>query len=178
MVFSTECDTNNKRGKAIFVPFANNPVSLADLKTHAVNLIRAEYKREALHFDTYHWNWAALGLLVNPGSESKNEIDLLIDNWKDNYKQFDETRYRVGREVPVLDKSGMFQIAWPAELQGFDFMIAAATMPNVEEYPSAKNIADRMCANGYDEYYKMNQAVGICTSQDAEIDEFLNLNKL
>lgn len=179
MVFSTECNTADQQGKAFFVPFRNNPISLKEIQFHATELIKAEYKKKTLDFDRHNWSWGALAIAINPknldkASEKHAQTKILLDFWGERYgNAFNPDDYKIGQEIPAVNKQGILSFQWVNELNDFDFVIATATKPNRNIYPTSKNISDRIIVNEYSEYFDKNVAHGITTYQDGEIKALL-----
>ena len=179
MVFSNECNESELQGKAIVVPFENNPINLAGIELESQELIKSERKRNVLDSDRFNWGWGTLTISVNPNilretSEKYNQANLLLDFWRSKYSRgFKPDNYKVGQEQPILNSQGILNFNWTDELNEFDFIVATATKPDREYYPTSKNIADRILVNEYDEYFNRNREFGICTFQDNEIVKIL-----
>lgn len=183
MVFSNECNQPEMHGDGIFVPFKDNPINLSNLKIQSQDLIKAERKKPKLDSERFNWNWGALTISVNPKilietSEKNNQAISLLKFWSKNYNsEFNPEQYKVGQELPILNSQGILKFNWPDELNDFDFIIATATQPAHEFYPTSQNIADRMLASRYDEYFIKNREFGISTFQDEEIGQVLAENR-
>ncbi|MEI6265833.1 MAG: hypothetical protein WCP74_12060 [Sphingobacteriia bacterium] len=179
MVFSNDCNQDNQIGEAIFVPFKDNPLNFEKMEFQTQELIKSERKKETLDSDKFNWGWGTLTISVNPKilnetSEKFNQAKLLLSYWRDKYSNgFNPNDYKVGQELPVLDKQGILNFSWTEKLNDFDFFIATATKPEREHYPTSKHIADRMLANEYSDYFRNNVQFGISTFQDKEILEAL-----
>lgn len=182
MVFSNECNDANLQGAGIFVPFIDNPINLEKIKIHSQELIKSEQKKTTLDNDRNNWSWGTLTICINPEilkeiSEKHNQVKLLLSYWSKQYSEgFNPDDYKVGQELPVLNKQGILKFNWPEKLNAYDFIIATATKPKRELYPTPKNIAERMIVNEYSEYFNKNVDLGISTFQDKEIVEYLNNN--
>jgi hypothetical protein len=172
MLFSNECNhSKEKMGKAFFVPFKENPINFSQLKIQTTELIKAERNKSNIE-DRLYWDWGALAIAVNP---KNSKVDKLLQSWSKCYGNgFNPDKYKVGTETPVLDKNGILSFTWTNELENYDFLIATATKPNVERYPTAENVADRIIVNEYSEYFDKNTALGITTFQDNEITEIIH----
>ena len=174
MVFSNDCNQDNQIGEAIFVPFNDNPIDFKRIELQTQELIKSERKKTTLDSDRFNWGWGTLTISVNPKilietSEKFNQAKSLLSYWSKKYSTgFNPNDYKVGQELPVLDKQGL-NFNWTDKLDDFDFIIATATKPEREHYPTSKNIADRMLANEYSEYFQKNIELGISTFQDKEI---------
>ena len=180
MVFSDECNTVDCLGKAVFVPFNNNPINFEGLDLQTTELIKSERKLNSLDSDKFNWAWGTLTLSINPEtlkgtSEKGIQAKLLLAYWARKYSGgFKPEQYKVGNEQPVVNKQGLIKFNWPEDLNEYDFIIATATKPERVSYPTPKNIADRMIANEYSEYFYRNLEYRISTFQDAEILGFMN----
>ena len=178
MVFSNECNQPDLLGKAVFVPFADNPLDLSNVVTQSIKLINAERKNAIINPRFFYWSWGTLTISINPNilvetSEKYSQAKLLLDFWSGKYdEEFNPEQYKVGQEPTILNNLGILNFIWTDELNDFDFIIATATIP-VRVYPSSQDIADRMFANGYDEYFFKNRKFGISTFQDEEIARIL-----
>lgn len=179
MVFSNDCNETLFKGAGIFVPFKDNPINLEKIKTHSQELIKSERKLAKLENNNNNWGWGALTICLNPeilnGNSKKSEhAKLLLYYWNEKYSNgFNPEEYKVGNEFPILSKQGVLKFNWTEELNEYDFIIATATKPNIEIYPTAKIIAERMITNEYTEYFNKNLAFGISTFQDKEIASHL-----
>jgi hypothetical protein len=175
MVFSNDCNQDNQIGKAIFVPFKDNPIDSKKIELQTQELIKSERKKTTLDSDRFNWGWGTLTISVNPNilietSEKFNQAKFLLSYWSKKYSNgFNPNDYKFGQELPVLDKQGVLNFNWTDKLNDFDFIIATATKPEREHYPTSKNIADRMLANEYSYYFRKNIELGISTFQDKEI---------
>lgn len=168
MVFSSGCKENDLLGIAKAIPFLDNPVSIDLLKRQAKALIRAEQKKEP-DKKLYNWSWGALGMIVNPLLSGELK-PLLLGEWKKNFgKGLNPDHYKVGVEQPILNKQGILNIDWPEELEDFDFLIASAVKPEIDEYPDAAAIVAKMKESKYTEYFDKNSESGISTFLDKEI---------
>lgn len=178
MVLSSECNEPNLIGRANFVPFINNPVSLNKLIIQVEELIKAERNLNASLSDNFNWEWGTVTIAFNPtindaNSTKHNEKTLLLSRWKSRYNDLIISKYKVGKEIPILNHHGILNIEWPFQLNNFDFLIAVATSPNIDIYPTHQEIADRIVKNEYDEYFKMNMNLGISTFQDKLISNLI-----
>ncbi len=176
MVFSQSC-SGDRIGKALLVPFQKSITTIGDLKIEAQEL----WKAEGGISDRIAGTWGAVGLLVNPESNLPAEM---IDRWKSLYKgQRRKPDFKpIGDEPSSLSDDGMLMLQWLEDVENkkvteFDFILATATLPNVQEYPSADVIAQACSNNHYTEYFDKNQAHGITTFQDEEILKLLHPNK-
>jgi hypothetical protein len=167
-----------KMGTGIAIPFLNNPVDLEKLDEHLYELIKSELKREP-DFERINWGWGCLGLLINPkhlkdDSEKFDEIKGLLQHWNSKISTgFNPNEYKVGNEMPAVNKKGLLQMDWVGELDELDFVIATATKPEIKKYPDATEIAHRMNLNDFHKYFFKNKENGITTFQDTDIDKAL-----
>ena len=179
MVFSHECINSKLTGDAVFVPFRKNPLDFETLINEKTEIIKSERKKNNLDNDRNNWAWGSLGILLNPKvleriSDKREQAMFLLSQWKDKYySDFKISEYKVGEELPVIDKSGVFQFNWPEGLEEYDFIIATATKPEINEYPDSKNIINRIISNEYSEYFLKNKQNGINTFQDELISEII-----
>ena len=181
MVFSYECLVESKIGNAKFAAFKNNPINLDSLWIQCHELIKAECNKEQISFCVHNWKWGALGICVNTASldEKKDDINILIDNWKNKYgksKPLKPKHFEVKDEGLIFNDTGILTIQWPNKLDDFDFFIATASMPELKKYPSPFRIAEKMVVNEDESYFKKNSYFGINTYQDENIK--LNLEKI
>jgi len=176
MVFSQDCNDEYKIGKAFFVPFRENPISFDKLKTQTTELIKSERKKIEVE-NRFNWSWGTLAIVLNPkillkDSDKYTEANSLLNYWEKCYgNRFNPDNYKVGQEIPILNKQGVLSFTWTDELKDYDFLIATATKPEIEEYPTSKEIADRIITNKYSEYFDKNIEFEISTFQDKEINE-------
>lgn len=178
MVFSSECIDVNKCGQAAFIPFVNNPINLESLEQQSKELIRAETDKDKIS-SNLDWKWGALTICFNPNSlknlEKSTHLQEIINTWSEKYStEFEPNKYKLEHEAPLMDKKGVLNITWPSQLEDYDFLIATATMPNIEVYPTANKIADRITVNEYSEYFTKNSEHHIKTFQDSEIHSLIN----
>lgn len=123
--------------------------------------------------------WGAVGLLVNPEIDSKDKIggDIIRSSWTNLFQKYgdsyDSLKFRIGDEVPVIDKDGFLHIDWTPEMNAFDFLIATPVVPKPKKALTARTIAERMIQKEYTEYFDKNRANDITTFQDDEIVEYL-----
>jgi hypothetical protein len=183
MVFSTECNESEKMGKAKFLSFKNNPINIQKLNEQANWLMKAEREKKTIDNQRYFWEWGTLGICVNPtllkeGHEKNEQAKLLLKEWSKMFSGFKPENYKVASESSIMSANGEMEITWDPSLTEYDFIIATATIPEVDEYPLEKNIADRMLVNGYDEYFLKNMLHGITTFQDEKIIKLLKEGKV
>lgn len=175
MVFSEECNRENKLGNAFFVPFKDISVNLETLRNQSLELIKSERNKKLLKSESFDWDWGTLALAINPDLLDKvpEKHKQLTEFWKKQYGGgFNPEQYKVGNEKPAVDKQGILSFNWTDELKDFDFLIATATKPE-KEYPTPKKIADRIIVNEYSEYFDENVKAGISTFQDKEIQDLI-----
>ena len=175
MVFSNDCNQESKIGQAIFVPFTDNPIDFNKIEVHTKELIKSERKKTTLDNDRFNWGLGTLTISVNPKilietSEKFNQAKLLLLYWSKKYSNgFNPDHYKIGEELPVLDKQGLLNFNWTDKLNDFDFIVATATKTERDHYPTPQNIADRIIVNEYPDYFRNNVEFGISTFQDKEI---------
>ena len=91
-----------------------------------------------------------MAICINPAilietSEKYNQAKSLLSYWGAKYSTgFNPNHYKVGEELPILNKQGVLKFNWTEKLNDYDFIIATATKPEIDRYPTSKNIADRM----------------------------------
>lgn len=167
--------------KHFFVPFSDNPINFDRLKTQTTELIKSERDKLDIE-DRFNWGWGALTIALNPkilneDSDKFIQANSLLKYWETRYgNRFNPDDYRVGEETPVLSKQGALSFTWPNELDDYDFLIATATKPVRNNYPTAREIADRIIVNQYSDYFEENVKLGITTFQDSDIRKFLTIN--
>lgn len=182
MVFSMECMEECKLGKGYFVPFLSNPSDFPALKAEGLSLIGAEQDKSELTDGYFHWDWGSIVLCINPKTKARSiiydeAIDSLKQYWKTNYRGgYNPSDYKVdARELPAVSKEGELLIAWPDELDDYDYLIATATKPKISTYPTAQEIAKKMVDSSYYDYFLGNTGNSISTFQDNDINLNLTL---
>lgn len=176
MVFSLSC-YGNMIGTALLVPFQRPVTTSIELIIEAQKLWEAEGGISGRVAGT----WGAVGLSVNPKSNFPKEMS---NSWKGFYKK-QERRPEfkaIGNEQPSLSKDGILMFQWIDDVPNkntveFDFILATATLPNVEHYPTSKEIAQACLSTGYTEYFERNHKNDIVTFQDDEILSLLYSKK-
>ena len=177
MVFSHECVNPKLAGDAVFVPFRKNSLDFETLINEKTEIIKSERKKINLDNDRNNWGWGSLGILLNPKILEKEsgkyeQAIFLLSKWKEKYSSgFKFSEYKVGEELPIIDKSGVFQFNWPNGLEEYDFIIATATKAEIEKYPDSNDIIDRIIKNESSEYFLKNKQNGINTFQDELISK-------
>jgi hypothetical protein len=180
MVFSSDCKPSEKIGKGYFIPFKNNPLPRDTIFSQARKLMDAEHNKFK-NLNRFNWGWGTLGLAINPknykNANIKKEVEAFSKEWANKYSSgFNPKEYKVGDELPIISNKGILRINWPERLKEFDFAIGTVCKPEIEEYPTAKEIAERILVNKYDEYFKENLKHSISTFQDKEIKSALSIN--
>ncbi len=181
MVFSSECKTEENLGTGLFIPFVANPISFEQLEAHVKRMISAEFNKEK-NLSSQNWEWGAMGISFNPNEQSDDSpksivIASFLAKWAKKYSNtFNPDDYKVGNETSVISKDGILLIDWQNIPEAIDFVIATVIKPELKNYPSVKNIADRIVVNEYDKYFKENRKKGITTFQDLEVEELI-INK-
>ncbi|MCX2584283.1 hypothetical protein [Pedobacter sp. MR22-3] len=171
MVFSKGCDKEETLGTACFIPFKDVIKNTEMLMEISHETIKAEQNKTELPNQRFNWGWGCLGILINP-EWKKNEQNYksLLNFWSLNFgSRFNIKEYLVGDEKSILNSNGELEFHWPKELTDYDFLIATATKPMINFYPSSEEIAKLMIHKGYFQYFEENRNVGIKTFQDSEI---------
>lgn len=172
MIFSNHPTTGH--GTAYILPFNEEIKNYKALEKQAFALSKSEgIWREG--DATLNKGWGTVGLLLNPKvDESKSKLlEICVQRWSELYSNyfplFKPALYAISTETPVIDKSGLLQIEWSDQMNKFDFLLATPVVPNPKRPLTAKEIADKMIAGNYTEYFEMNHLNGIVTFQDEEI---------
>lgn len=179
MVFSSECKTQENLGTGVFIPFAVNPINFEQLEAHVRRMISAEFNKEK-NLSSQNWDWGAMGISFNPNIQSDDSPKLIAlasfaTKWAKKYSNtFNPDDYKIGNETSIISKTGILLIDWQNLPEKIDFVIATVIKTELKNYPTVKNIADRIVVNEYDKYFKENRKEGITTFQDLEIVELLN----
>jgi hypothetical protein len=75
---------------------------------------------------------AAIGLLVNPDIDTKDEqgATIIRRRWAKNYEEykdkFDHTKYPDG----IIDENGFIHLPWTDEMKPYDLILMTLLMPN------------------------------------------------
>jgi len=166
MVFSMECVAESRLGQGYLIPIKQSFDSSSFGETTKV-IIDAEHK-ETIDFKRFNWGWGCLALLVNPKKENDKNIKALKSYWNDKYSTgFKEGDYKVGDEDPCVNSNGLMQIPWLEEYNDFDFIVATATKPEVDNYPDYIELASKFKDD--QEYFRKNYKKGIYTFRDVDI---------
>ena len=179
MVFSSECKTQENLGTGVFIPFTVNPINFEQLEVHVKRMISAEFNKEK-NLSSQNWDWGAMGISFNPNVQSDDSpksiaIASFLAKWAKKYSNtFNPDDYKVGKETSVISKAGILSIDCQNLHEKIDFVIATVIKPELKNYPTVKNIADRIVVNEYDKYFRENRREGIITFQDLEVDELLS----
>jgi hypothetical protein len=179
MVFSHECLDIAKIGNAKFIPFKNNPLDFGNLNIECKELIKAEKKKD-WNENRYNWGWGTVAIMFNPKilKEDNPNFNLgksFLKEWKTKIGNgFNQNHYKVSIEKPILDENAIMTFNWPNELDDYDFFIATSNKPELEKYPTSKEIAEKIIENKND-YFLNNIKYNIMTFQDKLIKE--NLKK-
>ena len=181
MVYSKQED--NFIGKAIVLVYLYNINDFDGLCSLAKELSKAEGIAKQEKEIPLTKNWGTIVLQYNPKKIESNNPILL--RWKQIFKDKNNIN---SFKILLTDESsitneGLLNFDWlnNDELSDFDFLLTTSIVPCISEYPSSKEIADKMLTNQYFDYFIENYNSGIRTFQDDEIIEFLPLkikNKL
>ena len=177
MVFSKECESKNKFGTAYVIPFKRNEIrSLKGIENQARFLSEAEGSSNKKLCKGGNDKWCTIGIIFNPNFEKNLKLNIL--NWwkelieKDNGLS-DYHEYYIGKEKSVLSKRGEIYINWPKAIEKhnqkkidvIDFILATCTKPNLNYYPSIKQLSERIKIDKR-KYFFHNIENGITTFQD------------
>jgi len=159
-------------GIGYVVPFVNPINSIPQLHDEVVELLSAE-RNERHTNPRYNIGFCVAALAINPQYQEYRSG--LVAHWNSHMSEgFEPNDYRIGDEDPIVDKGGILQIDWPAEINHFDFIIATATKPTLPAYPIPQEIAQRMNENEYWDYFLRNRENGIITYEDINIAQYLS----
>lgn len=180
MVFSRECEKEEKFGTAFVVPFKNETIrSFKGIENQARCLSRAEGNSNDKLCKGNNPEWCTIGTILNPNLEKKLKCKFLTF-WKkllendDGLKNSNE--YKIGTEKSVLSEIGEIKINWPKAIassdqkliDNIDFILATCTKPNLDTYPSIEDLKKAIHADTRKYFYK-NIENGITTFQDRKI---------
>lgn len=172
MVLSPFCIDENI-GVAQLVPLKSKISSFQELLIEA----RLLWKAEGGYQNRITGTQDSVGLLHNPNNNLPKSI---VDQWKSFFNSQDKKLdfLRIKNDLPALSKNGMINIKWITDFTNrqyvdFDFILARATIPNIDDYPTANQIADACFKNNYSEYFQNNLCSGIFTFQDKDIQKHL-----
>ncbi len=191
MVFSNSC-RNKNLGSAFAVPFCNNSItSLSQLMTEASALATAEgMSRTFISSNGQGQPWCVLGILFNKKKIAQTDRAELSNWWqrelsKDtDYSRFHIDNFKLGSEKPCILPDGLLNIPWMTpinskdkkRLDEFDFLLATATLPTGNRYPSVEKLFNAVKADNDRKYFRNNFAKGITTFQDERINKKLANN--
>lgn len=161
MVFSNDLVEN---GKAWFVPYRLSVENFAELRDQALAMAVAE---GIATVDAPNRLVADLGAIALKYSTTRPRPDMqsLAEQWRTEFgglQPFDFTGFCVDGECPVLTPEGILDV--PIEIPvGYDYALAAATVANVDRYPSPDEIVAAIDASDppYEEYIRENIRHGI-----------------
>ena len=176
MVFDKGLD-ENQFGRAIVVPCRRPVRDTAGLVKEAECLWAAESNSDTLDHISAKSRWGCVALLTN-----RPIPDELRTGWIDRINR--DRRY-YGQEPDAyekvwVDESGFLNISWPSSEDGSDLgvdaLLATATNPTCDYYPSPREVAeawDTRKGKKYIDYFCKNRAHGIKTFQDNKIEDRL-----
>lgn len=191
MVFSLNCEKNNKLGTGYIIPFKQNTIKHLDiLVSEARKMSEAEGMKKKLIGGNQNI-WGSMAILINKEKIENNLAKEILKKWSTVFKADgggqDNLDYRVGREKLSITKNGELQIQWPravrpqdnVKVDEFDFLLATSPKPKYEapgkiKYPSATEIAKSVKHDTNRHYFLNNFMNNITTFQDNMI---LNLLK-
>ncbi len=64
MIISSECKSKDKIGRAIFVPFLNDKMSIKEIVNQSKKMIDAEHNGSK-DLNRLNWSWGCIGLILN-----------------------------------------------------------------------------------------------------------------
>ncbi len=175
MIFSKECENENKLGTAYLIPFKNNTIkSFKGVENQARFLSKAEGANDNNLKKGEKNEWCTIGILLNPefNKELKNQI---LSKWKSKLLNDgglkDITIYK-----SVLSNEGEIKINWLKAINRneqkvvdeFDFILATCTKPTEDPYPDEEIISKDIIIDERKYFFK-NIQNGITTFQDRKI---------
>jgi hypothetical protein len=187
MTFANSCRGKNI-GTAFAVPFQNNPITnLTQLMTEASELATAEGMSRTFISSNKGQPWCVLGILFNK-SKIAHTDKVILSNWwlnelsqDDDFTRFNAENFKLGSERPCIYPNGLLSIPWIApinnndknSLDQFDFLIATATLPNEDKYPSISKLYKAVKSDNDRKYFRNNFSNGITTFQDNKVNKKL-----
>jgi hypothetical protein len=176
MIFNN--DNQTKPGQGLLLHYLDLVKNFNNLQSYAYALAVAEGICSDLTSATLNSTWGSVGLLIKPSLKEENSegIQIVINRWQSlykDYKSFNHSHYKIGDELPVIDRNGFLQLEWQAEFDHLDLILATPVVPNPKRLLKPHEIAHRMTEKNYFDYFQNNRANGILTFQDEQILEAL-----
>jgi len=168
---------NAALGRAKIVPCIKPINDFDGLIEEAAQLWRAE--SQSASSNSVSASWGCVGLKIRDGLVCPDGI---LAQWAQVAKD-NEGHFKIGHahdELPLLDKSGLLQIAWPAKADGeplteVDALLVTVNQPTLtakNEYVDPYDIARAwLKCPEHDRYFYKNTEHGIKTSEDGAILE-------
>ena len=180
MVFSTECEEQEKFGTAFVVPFKKETIrSFKGIENQARFLSKAEGKSDDKLCKGNNDKWCTIGAILNPEFDKRLKLKFLTF-WNDLLENDgglkDINEHKIGTEKSVLSEFGEIKIDWPKAIaksdqkiiDNIDIVFATCTKPNINTYPSIEELRKDINADTR-KYFLKNIANGITTFQDRKI---------
>jgi hypothetical protein len=175
MVFSNEC--SDKLGFGCILKYNKQVSQFDQLYYQAIDLAKVEGIYEDEDNRKIFSSWGGVALLLNPALDLKIE-EYISKEWGDVYQNnIDPSCFRVGEEIPSIDKNGFLNLEVSVSFDSLDYLLATPVAINVCCYPRAEDIAQAMLDNNYTEYFCRNRENGILTFQDNDIYTCLEKGK-
>ncbi|HEX8289660.1 MAG TPA: hypothetical protein VF556_16875 [Pyrinomonadaceae bacterium] len=191
MTFANSCRGKNL-GTGFVVPFRNNPITnFTQLRDEARELARAEGMDRTFISSIDRNPWCVLGILFNKKKKSKANITAVSNWWEkqliqdEDYSRFQSADFGLGKEKTCILSNGVLNIPWVVpiksqdkkELGEYDFVIATATLPTRDKYPSIKKLVSAVERDTDRRYFLRNYERGITTFQDERVNAKLKSSK-
>lgn len=191
MTFANSC-RGKHLGTAFAIPFRNNPTTnLTELLFESRALAVAEGMRGKFISSSRRGQpWCILGVLFNKKKIPLADRTIITEWWHGelskevDFLRFHPDNFKHGSEKPCILSNGVLNIPWAVpvnendqkSLDEFDFLLATATLPTDDKYPSIETLVKAVKADTNRKYFLKNFKNNITTFQDARINEKLNLS--
>lgn len=175
MVFSKDCEVENKLGTAYIVPIRNEVIkSFKGIENQARFLSEAEGADDNRLKKGKKNEWCTIGIMFNP----KINIDVkksILKKWKSLLLK-DDGLNDISIYKSVLSEEGEININWLKAvnkneqrlIEEFDFILATCTKPTENPCPDEATIAKDIIVDKR-RYFFQNIQNGITTFQDKEV---------
>jgi len=119
--------------------------------------------------------WCIIAILFNPQTVPDYIKTEILGHWKEEMIKNKRGHYLLQREYELfsLKASGELAIPWPKEADGFDFLMSAATRPQLRKGIQILNEPEIALFVHQREYFEANRKHGIKTYQDDIIIDYL-----